>query len=327
MTTVRAAVIQAAPVAFDPSATLDRVRELVGAAADQKARLAVLPEAFISGYPKGADFGARVGTRSLEGREAFRRYWEGSIPVPGPETEKLGAIARSCGVHLVIGVMERRGSTLYCTALFFDDRGDLLGLHRKLVPTAVERIVWGRGDGSTLTVVDTAVGKIGAAICWENYMPLYRTALYAKGVELYCAPTVDDRDSWIPTVRHIAVEGRCFVLSACQFARRGDFPEDYESSYGGDPAAVLIRGGSCIVNPFGELLAGPVYEEEAVLTADLDLQEIVRGKYDLDVTGHYGRPDVFDLKVNENATGIGFTEEEGSSGEASAGAGEPEARQ
>ena len=306
MTKLRVAVVQAAPVAFDSGASLDKVAALVAEAGRQEARLVVLPEAFVSGYPKGADFGARVGTRSPAGREMFRRYWEGAIAVPGPETARLGEIAWGCGVHLVIGVIEREAGTLYCTALFFGPGGELLGLHRKLVPTAMERLIWGRGDGSTLTVVDTAVGKIGAAICWENYMPLYRTALYSKGVELYCAPTVDDRDSWIPTMRHIAVEGRCFVLSACQFARRGDFPKDYSSTYGEDQAQVVIRGGSCIVNPFGEVLAGPVYDEQVVLSAEVDLRDIVRGKYDLDVTGHYGRPDIFRLQVDERAAGVEF---------------------
>jgi nitrilase len=295
------AVIQDAPVAFDRVATLDRVRHLVADAAGRGAELVVLPEAFVSGYPKGLDFGARVGSRSEEGRDMFQRYHESAVEVPGPDTEVLGESARACGVHLVIGVIERASGTLYCTALFFGPDGELLGKHRKLVPTAVERIVWGSGDGSTLTVVDTPLGKIGAVICWENYMPLLRTAMYAKGVQLYCAPTVDDRDSWLPSMRHIAVEGRCFVLSCCQFARRRDFPADYPSPYGEDPDAVLIRGGSCIVSPFGEVLAGPAYGEACILVSDVDLGQIVRGKYDLDVVGHYARPDVFQLSVDERS--------------------------
>jgi len=299
MSMIRAAVVQAAPVGFDLEASLAKVEVLVAEAAGQGAQLAVLPEAFLSAYPKGLDFGAKVGTRSAEGREMFRRYFESAIEVPGPQTSRLAELCMGHDILLVIGVIERDGGTLYCTALFFSPEGGLIGKHRKLVPTAVERLIWGRGDGSTLTVVDTSIGKIGAAICWENYMPLYRSTLYAKGVQLYCAPTVDDRDTWIPSMQHIAIEGRCFVLSACQYSRRADYPSEYPTSFGDDPDTELIRGGSCIVNPFGEILAGPVYGEQCVLTAELDLDEIVRGKYDLDVSGHYARPDVFRLQVEE----------------------------
>jgi nitrilase len=303
MTKIRAAVVQAAPVGFDPSATLDRVQRLVRTAAEQGAEFVVLPEAFLSAYPKGLDFGTRVGSRSGEGREMFRRYFDSAITIPGPETTRLGEIVSAAGVDMVIGVVERDLGTLYCTALFCGRDGSILGKHRKLIPTALERVIWGSGDGSTLTVVDTGAARVGAAICWENYMPLYRAVLYQKGVQLYCAPTVDDRESWIPTIRHIAFEGRCFVLSACQFARRSDYPEDYPADTpavgSGDTAAVLIRGGSAIVDPTGRFLAGPVYDQEAVHVAELDLDEITRGKFDLDVAGHYARPDVFKLMVEE----------------------------
>lgn len=295
------AVVQDAPVAFDRAATLRKVGELVARAASTGAQLVVLPEAFVSAYPKGLDFGAKVGTRSDEGREMFRRYHDSAIDVPGPDSDALGELARTHGVTPVIGVIERDSGTLFCSALMYGPDGSLLGKHRKLVPTAVERLVWGSGDGSTLPVVDTPVGKVGSVICWENYMPLLRTTMYAKGVQLYCAPTVDDRDVWQHTMRHIAVEGRCFVLACCQFARRGDYPADYPSPYGEDPETVLIRGGSCIIDPFGEALAGPVYGESAILTAQVDLEQIVRGKYDLDVVGHYARPDVFTLTVDERA--------------------------
>ena len=162
----------------------------------------------------------------------------------------------------------------------------------------MERLVWGFGDGSTLTVAPTPVGRIGAVICWENYMPLLRTAMYAQGVELYCAPTVDDRETWLPTMRHIALEGRCFVLSANQFARRRDYPVDYAPVQGDDPETILIGGGSCIVGPLGDVLAGPARDGEAILVADLDLDDITRGRFDLDVVGHYSRPDVFRLSVD-----------------------------
>jgi nitrilase len=183
--------------------------------------------------------------------------------------------------------------------LFFSPDGQLLGKHRKLMPTALERIVWGSGDGSTLTVVDTPYGKLGSVICWENYMPLLRTAMYAKGIKLYCAITVDDRDTWLPTVTHIALEGRCFVLSACQFLKRSDLPSGYLAGRFPTSPDVLIRGGSCIISPLGQLVAGPKYGEECVLTAEIDLDEITRAKFDFDVVGHYSRPDVFRLEVNE----------------------------
>jgi nitrilase len=170
------------------------------------------------------------------------------------------------------------------------------------MPTAMERLIWGFGDGSTLTVIDTTIGRIGAVICWENYMPLMRMAMYSKGIQIYCAPTADQRDTWLATVRHIACEGRCFVLSCNQFARRSDYPAEYDDQLGDDPNAVLSRGGSAIISPLGEFLAGPDYEGETILTAELDLDEIARGKYDFDATGHYARPDVFQLTVNEAPT-------------------------
>ena len=300
--TFQAAVVQAAPQAFDLGASLARAAELVAEAAGQGAELIVFPEAFLGGYPKGLDFGVRVGMRSPEGRDLFRRYYEGALEVPGPATAELAALARMHRVHLVIGAIERAGGTLYCTALFFTPSEGLIGLHRKVMPTAMERLIWGFGDGSTLQVLPTALGRLGAAICWENYMPQLRLALYGQGVQLYCAPTVDDRETWLPTMRHIALEGRCFVLSACQFARRADFPPDVAPVQGDDPAAVLIRGGSCIISPLGEVLAGPVFDTPAILTAEIDVGAISRASFDLDVVGHYARPDLFQLTVNTAPT-------------------------
>lgn len=296
--TVRAAVVQAAPIAFDGEATLAVVRRLAADAAGRGAQLAVFPEAFIGGYPKGVDFGTKVGVREPSGRKLFARYWRGAIDVPGPVCDGLGEIAAAHGLHLVIGVVERAGSTLYCTALTFGSDGTLLGRRRKLMPTASERLIWGFGDGSTLGVVSSPIGRIGTVICWENYMPLLRAAMFAQGVDIYCAPTIDDRDTWASTMRHIAVEGRCFVLSAVQFCHRSDYPDDYAPVQGDDPTTIMIRGGSCIIGPLGELLAGPVFDAPAVLVADLDLASIPAARYDLDVVGHYARPDVFELHVN-----------------------------
>jgi nitrilase len=299
MSTNIAAVVQAGSVPYDKPKCIKKAADLAADAARRGAKLVVFPEAFISAYPKGLDFGARVGVRMAEGRDEYLRYHDSAIDVPSAETEMLGLIARQNKITLLMGVIEREGGTLYCTVLFFRPDGTLAGKHRKLMPTAMERLIWGFGDGSTLPVVETPVGRVGSVICWENYMPMLRTTMYAKGVELYCASTVDDRDTWIPTMRHIAFEGRCFVLSACQFIRRGAYGPDYAAVQGNDPQTVLIRGGSCIVNPLGEFLAEPHYGEEAILTAEIDLGQITRGKYDLDVTGHYARPDVFSLHVNE----------------------------
>ena len=298
---VRVAVAQAAPVMFDTQRSLQKLAEFTAHAAERGAALVVFPEAFISGYPKGHDFGVSVGIRSPQGRDDFRRLFESAIDVPGPTATFLGDVAREQGVHLVVGVIEREGGTLYCTALMFAPDGRLLGKHRKLMPTAMERVIWGTGDGSTLPVLPTKLGKIGAVICWENYMPLLRTAMYAKGIELYCALTVDDRDSWLPTVTHIALEGRCFVLSACPILRRSDLPADYPTGRFQESDQTLIRGGSCIIGPLGQMLAGPKHGEEVVLTADLDLAELPRAKFDFDAVGHYSRPDVFRLEVNERA--------------------------
>jgi len=295
----KVAVVQAAPVVFDLERTLAKTQSLVADAAAQGARLVVFPEAFLSGYPRGLDFGAVFGARSDEGREDFRRYWQSSIEVPGPVVDQLSRAAREHRIYLVIGVIERDGGTLYCCVLFFAPDGAFLGKHRKVMPTGLERLVWGFGDGSTLPVFDTPLGKIGAVICWENYLPLLRAAMYAKGIELYCAPTADPRDSWLASMRHIAVEGRCFVLACNQFNRRRDFPADYRGRIPNDLDAVVSRGGSCIVDPFGNFLAGPNTESEAILVAEIDRAQIVRGKYDLDVVGHYARPDIFQLQVDE----------------------------
>ncbi|HUB31602.1 MAG TPA: nitrilase-related carbon-nitrogen hydrolase [Bryobacteraceae bacterium] len=286
MSLVSAAVIQAGGILYDAAAGVAKAERLLAEA--RGAQLIVFPEAFIGGYPKGQDFGARVGSRTPEGRKQFRRYYEGAIDVPGPETERLGEAVRAAASWVIIGVIERDAGTLYCTALFFAPDGRLAARHRKLMPTAMERLIWGFGDGSTLPVVDAGFGKIGAVICWENFMPLLRAAMYRKGIQFYCAPTVDDRETWPGSMRHIALEGRCFVLSACQFSR----PD-------GAPESACIRGGSLIVSPLGNVLASPCYEGECILRAQLDPGEIAEGKFDLDVAGHYARPDVFRLEVNE----------------------------
>jgi nitrilase len=300
MKNIKAAVVQAGSKLFDTPATLDKFDRLVAEAAGNGAKLAVFPEAFIGGYPKGIDFGAPVGSRSPEGRDWFRRYYESAIAVPGPETERMQEIAAKYAIDIVTGVIERDGGTLYCTALCFSAEGELLGKRRKLMPTAAERVIWGYGDGSTLDTFDAPSGKVSAIICWENYMPALRMSQYAQNVEIYCAPTVDDRENWSALMRTIAFEGRCFVLSAVQFLKRSNAPDDYRPIQGDAPETVLINGGSVIVAPNGDVLAGPAFGEETILYAALDPEQIARWKMDFDVTGHYARPDIFELKVNRN---------------------------
>jgi nitrilase len=297
---VKVAVVQAAPVLFDREATVEKTCRLTAEAAAQGAKLILFPEAFIPAYPRGLSFGTVVGSRSPQGRDTWQAYWSNAVDIPSPATEALGVAARQAKAHLAVGVIEREGGTLYCTTLYFNPDGELVGKHRKLKPTAAERLIWGEGDGSTLTVIDTEFGKVGGLICWENYMPLARMAMYSKGVELYLAPTADSRDNWQATIRHIALEGRCFVLGCNQFVTKSMYPADLAGveDLASQPE-IMCRGGSAIISPLGEVLAGPLFDKEGMLFADLDLAEVARSKFDFDVVGHYARPDVFQLIVNE----------------------------
>jgi nitrilase len=299
MAVITACVLQGGTVGFDTAATLAKAEGLVAEAGRLGARIAVLPEGFVGGYPKGADFHIFLGGRTPAGRDEFRRYSQAAIVVPGPETMRLGKAAQAAKLFLTVGVIERGGGTLYCTALFFGPDGELLGKHRKLMPTALERLCWGFGDGSTLVAVPTPWGNLGAVICWENYMPMLRMAMYAKGLAFYCAPTADDRDTWAATMTHVALEGRCFVLSCCQYLTRAGFPEGLRNRLGDEEDRVLMRGGSLIVSPLGQLLAGPLWNQEGLLAAELDTDDIARAKVDFDVVGHYARPDIFRLEVDE----------------------------
>lgn len=303
-TSVKVAVVQAAPVLFDREATLEKSVSLVAQAAEEGAQLVLFPEAFIPAYPRGLSFGMVVGRRSSEGRRIWQRYWDNSVTIPGPATESLGEAVREAGVYLAIGVIEKdsqfSGGTLYCTLLYYGPDGKILGKHRKLKPTASERLIWGEGDGSTLTALSTPLGTIGGLICWENYMPMARMSMYSKGVEIYLAPTADQRDTWQATMQHIAQEGRCFVLGCNQYVTKDMYPADLQEHP--ELQALpdeMCRGGSVIVSPMGKVLAGPLYGREGILHADLDPGEIVRSKVDFDVVGHYSRPDVFQLLVNE----------------------------
>jgi len=260
----------------------------------------------VGGYPWGLSFGTVVGGRSEAGRRVWERYWSAAVDVPGPEVARMSEAAEAAGVHLCVGVIERdstySGGTLFCTLLYIGPDGSLLGKHRKLKPTAAERLIWGEGDGSTLTTVEAEYGTVGGLICWENYMPLARMAMYGKGVEIYLAPTADARERWQATLQHISLEGRCFVLGCNQYVHRDMYPEDLEMREELESwPEVLSRGGSAIYGPLGELLAGPLWEQEGTLIADLDMSAIARSKFDFDVTGHYARPDVFKLEVDESS--------------------------
>ncbi len=262
------------------------------------ASLVVMPEALLGGYPKGKIFGTYLGYRLPEGREEFAQYHANAIDVPGTETDELVGLSQRTGASIVVGVIERSNTTLYCTALFFTPEEGLVAKHRKLMPTATERLIWGQGDGSTLPVVNTKAGKIGAIICWENYMPLLRMAMYAKGLDIWCAPTVDTREIWQASMRHIAYEGRCFLISACQVQPSPkvlgiDVPH-------WDQDLPLMHGNSIIVNPLGEIIAGPLKDESGLVVAEINIDDIVKARYDFDVTGHYSRPDVFSLIVDEH---------------------------
>lgn len=297
-----AAVAQTSSVLLDTPATVDRALTLMAEAAKRGAQLLVFPEAFLGGYPKGADWHIYLGARTPQGRAEFKRYYDAAVTVDGPELAQLAKACAQHGMYCVVGVIERDGGTLYCTAVYLGPDGRVIGKHRKLMPTALERLVWGFGDGSTIRAVDTPWGKLGAVICWENYMPMLRMAMYQQRVAIYCAPTADDRDTWQSTMQHIAMEGRCFVLSACQHLRRSQFPADQMNNRLPEaPDTVLMRGGSAIYDPLGKVLAAPVYGEDALLTAQLDLAVIPQAQMDFDPVGHYARPDVFSLRVDTSA--------------------------
>lgn len=302
--TVKVAVVQASSVLMDLDRSVDKACALIEEAREHSAQLIVFPEAFLSGYPRGLTFGSVVGKRRSEGRTDWGRYWRSAVSIPSPPLERLSAVIAQAQVYVVMGVIERSDhggqGTLYGTTLYFAPDGTLMGRHRKLKPTGSERLIWGEGDGSTLTVVDTPFGRVGGLICWENYMPLARAAMYDKGVSLYIAPTADARDTWQATIQHIACEGRCFVLACNQYVTKDMYPDDL--ACGNDLAAEpdeLCRGGSAILTPLGQYISGPLYHQEGILFADLELSQLEEARFDFDVTGHYARPDVFTLCVNE----------------------------
>ena len=300
MPTTKVAVVQAAPVLFDLDATLNKVEDLV--AKSNNTDLILFPEAFVSVYPRGLSFGTVVGSRTAEGRALWQRYWDSSIAVGDVAFNRLSDIAKNAEVFLAIGVNEKDtvSGSMYCALFYFGPDGAFLGKHRKIKPTAQERVIWAEAGGESLCSFDTSIGKMGGLICWENYMPEARMAMYQKGVQLYLAPTADARDNWQDSMKHIALEGRCFVLACNQFVSKEMYPKDLPSIEELDRhPEIMSRGGSVIIDPLGEVLAGPLWDKEGILTAEINLDRITQSKLDFDPIGHYARPDIFTFIVKD----------------------------
>jgi nitrilase len=297
---VTVACVQAEPAVLDRDATLGKLERLTAEAAAGGAGLVVFPETFVPCYPTSAWAKALAGWAEPGAKEAFALLHRESVEVPGPDVERMGAAAREHGVWLVVGVHEKdpaRPGTLYNALLYFDPDGGLALHHRKLVPTNHERLVWGQGDGGGLRALQTPLGRIGGLICWENYMPLARFSLYESGVEIYLASTADDGDAWQATLVHIARESRAFVVAPSHFQRAGSYPDGFPLARVLEGRDVLGRGGSAILAPDGSYLAGPLYDEEGVIYAELDPARLLEERQRFDPAGHYHRPDVLQLTV------------------------------
>jgi len=297
---VKVAVIQDSPVFFDKEKSIQKVEELTRIHAANGCKLIVFPESFIPGYPRGFTFGAVIGSRTPEGRALYAQYHKNSICLTNGDIAPLLKLAKEQQIYMVIGITERQESngSLYCAMVYISPTDGLLGVHRKIKPTGSERVIWGEAGAESLVSFKTAIGKMGGLICWENYMPLARMAMFRKGVEIYIAPTADSRDAWTATMRHIALEGRCFVLASNQYYTKSMYPKNYQPFVAQEPEE-LCSGGSVIVSPLGEIIAGPLFGEAGALVAEIDLDDIAQSKLDFDVVGHYARPDIFDLSIPE----------------------------
>ncbi|MEL6698315.1 MAG: carbon-nitrogen hydrolase family protein [Bacteroidota bacterium] len=284
---VNVSVIQSTPHFFQKSQTIQKVAEIVKTEAEKGSRLILFPESYIPGYPRGFTFESAIGFRKQAGRELYLKYWEESLEVGDADFQQVESLAQAHQVYLIIGVTERQSTngSLYCSMMYFSPQG-YMGTHRKLKPTGIERLVWAEGKKEELHCFDTPLGKIGGLICWENYMPQARWSLYEKGVEIYLAPTADARSTWVASMQHIACESRSFVLASNQFFRRADYPPEW-TPYAQSEEDVICRGGSVIVSPLGEIMEGPLWDQEGVLRATLDMPDIIRAKMDFDPVGHY----------------------------------------
>ncbi|MDH3652332.1 MAG: carbon-nitrogen hydrolase family protein [Saprospiraceae bacterium] len=301
---VTIAIAQSTAAFFDVPRSMEKIAVLSGEAKRQGCSLILFPESYLPGYPRGMTFGANIGSRSKSGRQLWQSYWEQSISIESDEVRDLGIIAKENRLYLVIGVTERDllNRSLYCSMFIFDPDGTLIGKHRKIKPTGTERVIWAEGNGDSLVTYNTPLGRIGGLICWENYMPLARMALYTAGVDIYLAPTADSRRSWLATMQHIACEGRCYVLSCNQFFQLKDYPESVKDHLDGKQPDIISAGGSLAVDPMGNIIAGPIWNREELLTVELDIGKLIQSKFDFDPIGHYTRNDLFSyhLKASQN---------------------------
>ncbi|KAI0166167.1 carbon-nitrogen hydrolase [Xylariaceae sp. FL1272] len=298
--TVRVAAVQAAPVSFDLEKSLEKLLTLTAEAAQEGAELVVFPEGFLSAYPWRYAFDATIGAREQRGRAWYRKYYDSAVKVPSPEVDTIAKAARTHNVYIQVGIIEKDEGTLYCSALLLGRNGSVLLKHRKLIPTAAERLVWGRGAGDGLQVVQTDIGKIGTLICWENYMPAARMALYQQGIEIYLAPNADDLPEWTASMQH---DYPPFTL---EHPDRKSDGSQWESN------DIVNHGGSFVAGPLGTRITEPLWDAEKIILADLSLHTITESRMDFDPVGSYSRPDVFTLTVNtKSADGVKFVREGG----------------
>ncbi|QBA63180.1 carbon-nitrogen hydrolase family protein [Muriicola soli] len=295
---VKVGVVQDYPVFFDREKTLDKMESILADHAEDGYQLLVFPESFIPGYPRGFTFGAAVGKRTEAGKSLYAEYRSQSVDINGPDLKRLERLSKTYNTYLVVGITERSDNhgSLFCSMLYVSPDEGLLGVHRKIKPTGTERVIWSEASGEDLVTFNTNIGKLGGLICWENYMPLARMAMYQKGIEIYIAPTADARESWVASMRHIALEGRCFVLGCNQYISRSMIPEKYQDMLT-EEEEQMCPGGSVIVSPSGEVLAGPLWNAAGIVSAVIDLEDIPRQKLDFDVNGHYSRKDIFEFRV------------------------------
>ena len=298
MDKIKVAVVQDSPVFFDKNKTLDKVESLTAQCASMGCNLVLFPESFVPGYPRGLIFGTKVGSRTKEGRELFETYHRNSFDVNSNDLQRMVSLSKKQNIYMVLGVTEKmaKNGSLYCSMLYISPHAGLLGIHRKIKPTGFERVIWGESDGSSLVSFNTSIGRIGGLICWENYMPLARASMFQQGIEIYLAPTADSRETWVSTMRHIALEGRCFVLGCNQYFTLSMYPDEIREKIS-DQSENICPGGSVIVSPMGEIIEGPLFGKPGILTATIDKKQIIQSKLDFDTNGHYSRQDIFNLNV------------------------------
>lgn len=297
----RLALVQAEPVMFDKAASLRKALSLIEEAASNGAELIVFPELFIPGYPIGMNFGFSMGKRTEAGRADWSRYCDASVVAGEEEFRQLSESAVKSGAYISLGFSERDAviGTLYNSNVIFEPDGSFK-IHRKLKPTGSERVVWGDANQGYFPITDTPWGPVGSLICWESYMPLARVALYQKGITIYLSPNTNDNPEWQSTIRHIAIEGKCYFINADMIVRRSSYPDDlHEQEAIHRLPDMVCRGGSCVIDPFGHALADPVWDEETIIYSDLDMTLPVKCKMEHDAVGHYARPDVLSLTVND----------------------------